>query len=192
MAWLVRVLPDTSVCFPISLLDLILRCDEADLHRTVWTEDLLAELARVWVEKGARNAKSAHRICDQIRDAFPQQEVLRSSYASLIATMPGPDPDDHVHAAAAVSVAPSALLTANLRDFPAAALAEHGVDVEHPDSYFAALLDAHTDDLSLVIEEMAESRRHPSMTPIEVLDALERAGLRVFASRARRSVRFTF
>jgi len=48
-AGLVRVLPDTNVCYPISLLDLILRCDEQDLHRVVWTDDLLDELTKVWV-----------------------------------------------------------------------------------------------------------------------------------------------
>jgi len=34
-----RVLPDTNVCYPISLLDLMLRLDEASLHEIIWTED---------------------------------------------------------------------------------------------------------------------------------------------------------
>lgn len=31
-----RVLPDTYVCYSMSLLDLVLLCDEQDLHRVVW------------------------------------------------------------------------------------------------------------------------------------------------------------
>ena len=54
-----RVLPDTNVCYPISLVDLVLRLDEAELHEIVWTEDLLGELARTWVAKGARSALAA-------------------------------------------------------------------------------------------------------------------------------------
>jgi len=182
---LARVLPDTSVCFPISLLDLILRADEADLHRVVWTNDLLGELERVWVDKGSRSAVSARKVCDEIRTSFPDQQMPRSSYASLIESMPGPDPDDHAHSAAAVAAAPSILLTANLKDFPATELAERGVRVEHPDSYFTALFDAYADDLALIVEEMAAARLRPPMTPAEVLDALDRAGLSVFAARVR-------
>ncbi|MHB1533200.1 MAG: hypothetical protein ACYC1D_01040 [Acidimicrobiales bacterium] len=32
-----RVLPDTNVCYPLSLLDLILRADEASLHQIILT-----------------------------------------------------------------------------------------------------------------------------------------------------------
>jgi hypothetical protein len=42
-----RVLLDTNVCFPISLLDLMLRLDEAAFHEVVWSEDLLGELVEV-------------------------------------------------------------------------------------------------------------------------------------------------
>jgi hypothetical protein len=42
-----RVLPDVNVCYPISLLDLVLRLDENDFHEVIWTDDLLDELARV-------------------------------------------------------------------------------------------------------------------------------------------------
>lgn len=52
-----RVLPDTNVCYPISLLDLLLRLDEASFHQILWTEDLLGELARVWVARFAETAR---------------------------------------------------------------------------------------------------------------------------------------
>ncbi len=186
MADLVRVLPDTNVCFPISLLDLVLRCDEADLHRVVWTEDLLRELEDVWVRKGARTRQSGRRICDLIRSGFPDGEIAGGRYADLIKAMSGPDPDDHVHAAAAVSVAPSVLLTANLSDFPHEGLAARGVRVEHPDAYFTALLDAHGQEVQQIIEEMAAHRRRPKMTREEVVAALEGAGLRAFGEAIRR------
>ena len=65
-----RVLPDTSVCSPMSLLDLMLRLDEASLHQVIWTEDLLDELAEVWVRIGAHSLEAAQRVCGQIRDSF--------------------------------------------------------------------------------------------------------------------------
>ena len=112
-----RVLPDTNVCYPISLLDLVLRLDEAELHEIVWTEDLLDELARTWVAKGARSAEAAEKVCGDIRAAFVGQDVPRDAYEHLIASMPGDDMDDHAHAAAAVVRAPCVILTRNLKDF---------------------------------------------------------------------------
>lgn len=137
---LVRVLPDTNVCYPISLLDLVLRCDEQDLHRVVWTNDLLDELVRVWVRNGARSADSARSVTDQIRAVFPDGKVDRMTYEHLVQDMPGEDPDDRPHAAAAVAIAPSVLLTANVADFPAEMLEHLGVSVQHPDDYFVSLL----------------------------------------------------
>ncbi len=71
------VFPDTSVCFPISVLDLLLRCDERDLHRIVWSEDLLRELERVWVRQGARTVGSAQSVTAAIRSTFPDQRIDR-------------------------------------------------------------------------------------------------------------------
>lgn len=182
---LVRVLPDTNVCYPISLLDLVLRCDEQDLHRVVWTDALLEELVGVWVRNGARSTESARTITSQIRTVFASGRIYPESYDHLVAEMPGGDLDDHQHAAAAVSIAPSVLLTANLSDFPPAALAERGVIVRHPDDYFVELLAVERDAVADVLEEMAAARTQPRRTVRDILTALERAGLARFAAEAR-------
>lgn len=179
---LTRVLPDTNVCYPMSLLDLVLRCDEQDLHRVVWSEDVLEELVEVWVRNGARSEASARAIVDQIRATFEDQRIARGDYDHLIAEMPGPDEDDHVHSAAAVTVAPSILLTANTKDFPAAELEALGVTVRHPDDYFVDLLAAEPDAVRDVVAGMSSDRQHPPMTVAEVVGALDRAGLVRFAA----------
>lgn len=113
----------------MSLLDLLLRCDEHDLHRVLWTNEVLEELVEVWVRNGARSEASARAIAGQIRATFEDQQIVRAAYQHLIVEMPGRDEDDHVHAAAAVAAAPSILLTANTKDFPAAELGARGVTV---------------------------------------------------------------
>ncbi len=180
-----RVLPDTNVCFPISLLDLLLRLDEAGLHEIIWTEDLLEELAGVWVRRGVRSADAARRICDDIRIAFAGQDVPRADYQHLIPHMPGSDPDDHAHAAAAVARAPATIVTHNVADFPLKAMAAHGVAVKKPDAYLVDLCVAHANEISEVIVQMAADRARPSMTPGDVLDALARAGVGRFARTIR-------
>jgi hypothetical protein len=189
VAALRRVYPDTNVCFPISLLDLILRMDEAGLHRVLWTEDLLAELVRVWVARGARSHTDAERVAAGIRRTFPNQEVPRAEYEGLIVSMPGRDADDHRHSAAAVARAPCVLLTSNLKDFPAAALARRNVQVTTADDYLVEATAEGAPDLALLVVEMAAARRRPPMTSAEVLTRLERAGVPRFARAVRDQLR---
>jgi hypothetical protein len=180
-----RVLPDTNVCYPISLLDLVLRCDEASLVSVLWTEDLLAELTRTWVAKGVRSVEAAEHLCQQIRSTFVGQDISRAEYESLIDKMPGRDPDDHVHAAAAASRAPVTLLTNNIRDFPRIALGKLGVTVQTPDEFLLELLAPQPGDLIDVVREMATSRHNPAMTIAEMLEVLGRAGVPRFAELVR-------
>jgi hypothetical protein len=180
-----RVLPDTNVCYPISLLDLVLRLDEADLHRVIWSDDLLGELERTWIANGARSASSAVSICNDIRTAFPDGRVPREAYEHLIDEMPGKDPDDHPHAAAAVARAPSVILTSNVADFPKGPLARRGVTVTRPDPYLCEMLEAHPDEIGVVIAEMAADRQRPPLTTDDVIDALAGAGVKAFAAQLR-------
>lgn len=109
----------------------------------------------------------------------------QADYAHLVDSMPGGDPADHPHAAAAVARAPSTIVTANTADFPSAPLAILGVTVLRPDDYLCGLLDEHGDGVAEVVVEMAADRRNPPMTAAEVLGALERAGVERFAAAAR-------
>ncbi len=81
--------------------------------------------------------------------------------------MPGTDPDDHVHAAAAVSRAPVTLFTNNVRDFPKGPLADLGVSVVKPDAFFVDLAATRLAELIAVVSEMATSRRQPPMRCLE-------------------------
>jgi hypothetical protein len=128
-------------------------------------------------------------VCGNIRRAFVGQEVPRGEYAHLIGAMPGRDVDDHPHAAAAVARAPSTILTANTKDFPTEPLAERRVTVRRPDDYLTELFDRRPDEVVDIVSEMAADRRDPLMTPIEVTDALDRAGVPAFAARAGQYIR---
>ena len=78
-----RVLADTNVCFPVSLLDLVLRLDEASLHQIIWTEDLLRELEDTWVDHGIWSREAARRVGHAIRSAFGVQQVDRPDAAQM-------------------------------------------------------------------------------------------------------------
>src|SRR5947209_1755214 len=62
-------------------------------------------------------------------------------YEPLIATLTLPDPGDRHVLAAAIHGGASIIVTANLKDFPATALAPHNIIAEHPDIFISGLLD---------------------------------------------------
>jgi hypothetical protein len=97
------VFVDTATLYPISLADLVLRLAELGMFELVWSEHLLAEVERVLVEYKGLPADRARYFCDCIRDAFPSGCVPPEQYLPLVGSRTGPDPDDHVHSAAAIA-----------------------------------------------------------------------------------------
>lgn len=176
-----RVFPDSNTLYPISVADLTLRLADIALNELVWSEDLLAEVEGMLIEHKGLPPDRAAYFCDCIREAFPDGEIQRSAYEHLVGTRTGPDPDDHVHSAAAVGGSATVLLTSNPRDFPHADL--EGVRRAKPDSYLSELLDAHPHEVLAVVEAMGTERRDPQGIDA-TLAALARAGLARFSERA--------
>jgi predicted nucleic acid-binding protein len=180
-----RVFVDTNVLFPFSVMDLMLALTEDAIHELLWTEALLAEWERVIVREKRRSAESAAAITAAIRDFFPDVEVTEQQYAHLVGQMPGKDPDDRHHMAAAVAGNASAIITWNRADFPAAELASLGVRVVDPDEYLCELIvDVPHEVLETVVRVAAQKRR-PPLTPFDLSDSLGKAGVRNFAARLR-------
>lgn len=95
-------------------------------------------------------------------------------------------PDDLHHAAAAIAGQADALITWNLSDFPANALAAHGIAVSPPDPYLCGLAERYPDQVRETLKRMAAGKRRPPLTPLELVAGLERAGVPAFAQRLRR------
>ncbi|WP_371616401.1 hypothetical protein [Streptomyces sp. NBC_00454] len=157
-----RVFVDTNVLFPFSVMDLMLALTEDSVHQVVWSERLLAEWERVIVREGRRSA---------------------ADYAPLVHRMPGGDPDDRYHAAAACAAGADALITWNLADFPAADMARLGVRVLDPDTYLCELHALWPQEVSDTLAKLAAGKRNPPLTPDDVLARLGKAGLTRFADR---------
>jgi predicted nucleic acid-binding protein len=178
-----RVLVDTNVLFPFSIMDVMLALTEDGVHDVVWTQALLAEWERVIVREQRRSAASAAAITAAIREFFADSEVPESAYIHLVAQMPGDDPDDRVHMAAAVAAGAEAIVTWNQADFPAGPLAAHGVRVRTPDEYLCDLLDAWPNEVLGTVVRLAGEKRRPPMTPADLANLLAKSGTPAFAQR---------
>jgi len=178
-----RVLVDTSVLFPFSVMDLFLALTEDGVHEMLWTDDLLDEWERVIVRERRRTPETAASVTAAIREFFTDGHIERSAYEHLIDQMPGDDLDDHPHMAAAVASGADALVTANLGDFPEEPLAALGVLVVGPDSYLCELLAEHPEEIVATVVRMASEKTRPPRSPRELLAGLRGAGLRTFPNR---------
>jgi len=178
-----RVLVDTSVLFPFSVMDLFLALTEDAVHEVLWTDDLLDEWERVIVRERRRRPETAASVASAIREFFADGRIERSAYEHLIDQMPGNDPDDLPHMAAAVAAEADALVTANLGDFPQDPLAALGVRVLGPDAYLCELLVDHPDEIVTTVVRMAAEKTRPPRSPSELLAALRAAGLPTFPDR---------
>ncbi len=181
-----RIFVDTSVLFPFSVMDLLLALTENGLHHVLWTDELLDEWERVIVRERKRTAASAASITAAIREAFGDLRIEPSTYRHRIDMMPGPDPDDHVHSAAAVAAKVDALVTIDASGFPIDELAELGVRVVDPDTYLDELYADFPDDVISTVVGLARSKTRPPMSPADLIDAWEGAGLRRFPATLRR------
>lgn len=88
------------------------------MFELVWSDHLLAEVERVLVEHKGLPVDPARYFCDCIRHAFPSGRVPPEQYMPLVDSRTGPDPDDHVHSAAAVAGGATVILSADRRGYP--------------------------------------------------------------------------
>ena len=183
-----RIFADTNILFPFSIMDLLLALSEDGVHEVIWTDSLLDEWEEVIVREHQRSAETAASVTAAVREFFADSKVARTAYEHLLGAMPGDDPDDHEHMAAAIAGGAGVLLTCNTKDFPAKALAAHGVRVVDPDTYLCELADELPDEVVDTIIRLADEKTRPPKTPADLLDDLERAGVPRFAKRVRITV----
>lgn len=107
---------DTCTLYPAYLRDTLLRCAARDLFRPLWSADILDELDRNLSD--LIGAPLAARIRNLLGQHFPDSIV--TGYKPLIDAMTTDPKDRHVLAAAVRGNA-DAVVTFNLKDFPASA-----------------------------------------------------------------------
>jgi predicted nucleic acid-binding protein len=124
---------DACVLAPMPLCDTLLRCAEDDLFRPRWSVEILEEVRRTLLKFG-RSESQAERRLQFMKAAFPEACVPISP--SQLRALPAiPDPGDKHVIAAAIHVHARAIVTFNLRHFPAEILNPHGILACSPDEF---------------------------------------------------------
>lgn len=156
------VVLDTCVLAPMPLCDTLLRlAEDPASYVPRWSPDILDELRRVLRTMEYSDAQAERRIA-AMQTAFEDACVV--GYAELVASMTNDAKDRHV-LAAAVHTGAHAILTENVKHFPAASVEPYDIDVLTPDQFLARQLQFNRE----LLEEKLCSQANARGIPYDVL-----------------------
>nr|PZN72328.1 MAG: PIN domain-containing protein [Pseudomonadota bacterium] len=169
---------DANVLYSMTQTDLILEAARIGVYRALWSEDVHRE----WMEKLAESGRDPQKI-ERRRKAIDAAlpDALVAGYEALIGSLILPDPDDrHVLAAAIVGGA-DVIVTRNVRDFPEDAVAQYGIEVQHPDTFLIHQRCLNEQLFLQCVRRVRRRLKNPELTPDEYLERLRKAELVVLA-----------
>jgi predicted nucleic acid-binding protein len=156
---------DANVLFSAFVRDVLLTLAEAGLFVPRWSERIQQEWARNLTRLRPELTDSAARVHRAMAAAFP--DALVTPRPDLEELFPGVQADDRHVAATALSGGATFIVTHNLRDFPAPALAPRGLAAVDPDTFAASLILAERRIALRALEEHRTGLRRPPLTAAE-------------------------
>lgn len=167
---------DANILYPAPMRDLLLQLAVTDLIKARWS----ADIHREWIEALLRNEPHRERAALERTRALMDlhtRDALVTGYEALIPTLALPDPDDRHVLAAAIAGRCDVIVTQNLRDFPEAALAPFGIEVQHPDDFLCNQMSLAPGLFCSAVRKVRARLTNPPYSVMEYLDTLTRHGL---------------
>lgn len=170
------VVYDACVLYPAPLRDLLIRIALPGIVRARWTEEILDECFRnIAKERPDIPVEALARTRTLMGNAIP--DCFVRSYDALADGVELPDEGDRHVLAAAIRCGAQAIVTFNLKDFPAAALADFGIEAKHPDDFVLDALGLAPGTVLRAVTEQAAALKSPPVTLQQLLDTLRDNGL---------------
>ena len=175
---------DACVLYPTVLREILVGVAEAGLFTPVWSPRILAEWQHAAARLGPDQAAVAGAEIALLQLAHPQAGAADEGTAA--AGYDWPDPADRHVAEAALAAGAGLIVTANLRDFPRALLADLGLASIHPDAFLLDLYRRAPDAVAAsVTAAHRKAERLGGVMPLP--DLLARARLPRLSKALRRS-----
>lgn len=178
------VVYDACVLFPAPLRDLLIRLAQTGVVRARWSERILNEVFRnVQRVRPDLSGQALARTRELMNAAIA--DVIVDGFEQLEDGLSLPDPDDRHVLAASIRAGAQAIVTFNLKDFPADTLALYDVEAVDPDTFVVDLIDLAPGPVLRVIDEQAKALKNPPRTTLELIDTLGNNGLHRTAAKLR-------
>ena len=156
-----------------------------DLFRAKWSDGILDEMiASILRRRPDLDPADLERTRKLMCEAVP--DCLTTGYHSLIDALDLPDADDRHVLAAAIRSDSQVIVTENTADFPTDTLRAYDIEAQTADVFVLHLIDVSPTTVARVVDEQAQALRSPPMTRADVLERLERSGLRRSVAELRR------
>lgn len=165
---------------------MLLSLAEAEFFRIRWSEPILNETKAALIKMARERdlddpeARGVRAVM-AMQTAFP--EAMVEDFKLTVSAQFGlPDPGDEHVISAAVKTQAQALVTENLKDFPAAILGQLNIEARSADDFIADTIALEEGRAIAAIRKMRERLKRPEMSPEDFLRALEANGLLETAS----------
>jgi len=172
----VITLLDASVLYPAFLRDLLMHLALFGTFSAQWS----ARIQDEWTTALLRNRPDLSRTrIERTRELMDIHiyEAIVHGYEHRIDSITLPDADDRHVVAAAIHCGATVILTANLRDFPAAALDPYGITAVHPDAFISGLFKNKREPVLLALRALLSSFVNAPKSAADLLETMRRHGL---------------
>jgi hypothetical protein len=158
---------DACVLLPMPLCDTLLRlAEEPAFYLPRWSQETLDEVHRNLIKKWEYSIEQADRRVRAMRAAFEDAEV--TGYESLVPVMTNHADDRHVVASAVHSGA-HAIVTDNVKHFPAESLSPYGIELMTADDFLVNQFHLDADSVIAKLDAQAQKRRSTMMELLRLL-----------------------
>ena len=173
---MIKVVFDACVLYSVLLRGFLLSLASRKLVEPFWSQKIQDE----WVCSLLQNRpdlerENLERTCRRMDIHFPNGLVR--GYEAIAPTLSLPDPDDKHVLALAIHTEAEYIVTANLADFPKAALHSYGIKAVSPDEFILLLIRKSPSRVLQTVKNHRLSLSRPSKTVDEYLAMLKKHGL---------------
>lgn len=175
-----RVFVDANVLVSTWATDVLLTLAEQGQFEPYWSSSVLAEADAALLRMG-RPEKWVRKYLDEICKAFYYAEVEVEVNGTDLVGIELPDPNDRHVVAGAKAAKCTEVVTYNLKDFPEAALAPHGMRAIHPDALLMELAEAGPERVMVAMRQLVATKRHPPRSMAEEIAGLRANMLKRYA-----------
>lgn len=142
-----------------------------DLFRAKWTDEIHDEWIGSLLEARPELAEPLKRTRQLMNDNV--RDCIVTDYEDLISGLELPDPRDRHVLAAAIRASADSIVTFNLKDFPASALAKYDIEALHPDDFIVHQMGISQPTVISAAKRHRARLQNPVISPDKYLATLE-------------------
>lgn len=175
---------DANVLYPAPLRDYLLHLANLEMYKPKWTKVIQEEwIMNLLLNRPDLKRESLEKTRDAMNAAFPDSNI--TNFEEIINSLSLPDINDRHILAAAIRINADVIVTFNLKDFPVDYLKSYDIEVQHPDEFIINLIHLDKSKSLQALTNQVKSLKNPPKSIGEVLQTLEKCGLKNSVSKLR-------